>query len=506
MKKVTILLFVILMLTIVSVVGAQSYPDPGTSVTNAILQNMATGAGDTATVVVNYYNTAGSNVYSNPNVTIAPKAVVEVKTENEPLPAGFEGSAIVSSDKPIASVTSIRNTNVPGAADGTTQGAYNGASAGSETLYFPSFWAFQFIVSRVTVQNTENATANIALDFYNRQGTALGTLTTTLPPYGSRTFCGCNPADWPGGVIPAGFEDGSITVRSTNGVKLAGASVATWANRSGAYQALTDADTGTVLYSPSAFRFSSSGSINSPTLFSAVNIQNTSSTQTANVDIEFYNRDNGNLDLTLQASIPPLSAIGANTLNGGDFPASAFAALEPSPGVFDWDGAIKIISTNGVALAGTGVTNWGTDQKGGMSALASANTAANKLFLPAQYRLDFGSGWAQWSSINLQNVGTDPIDRDDLRIEYIDTNGNTIATFTGTTGTFALPFDLAPGAALGLNTRTGGDTSASAFTSFGLSMIGGIYVSSSDANDAFVATANIIYNNRASVYNAVPSN
>ena len=213
----------------------------------------------------------------------------------------------------------------------------------------------------------------------------------------------------------------------------------------GRHQALTDADTGTVLYSPSAFRFSSSGSINSPTLFSAVNIQNTSSTQTANVDIEFYNRDNGNLDLTLQASIPPLSAIGANTLNGGDFPASAFAALEPSPGVFDWDGAIKIISTNGVALAGTGVTNWGTDQKGGMSALASANTAANKLFLPAQYRLDFGSGWAQWSSINLQNVGTDPIDRDDLRIEYIDTNGNTIATFTGTTGTFAFRISLITG-------------------------------------------------------------
>jgi hypothetical protein len=91
------------------------------------------------------------------------------------------------------------------------------------------------------------------------------------------------------------------------------------------------------------------------------------------------------------------------------------------------------------------------------------------------------------------------VDADDLVIEYIDTDGNTLLTFTGS----SLPGDLASGAAVGLNTRNGGDLSGSAFESLGNSFIGGIYVSS-PAGSELVGVANIIYSNRASVYNGVP--
>src|SRR5690606_34185870 len=151
-KYGTILLLALLLLGTFALASAQgNYPDPGESVTNAIVQNM--DLNDTASLVVNYYSEDGTLAYTNSSVTISPKSVQEIKTEDEPLPSGFTGNAVISSSEPLANVTSIRNSNVPGDPDGFTQGAYNGMAQGASTIYFPSFWAFEFIVSRVTVQN-----------------------------------------------------------------------------------------------------------------------------------------------------------------------------------------------------------------------------------------------------------------------------------------------------------------------------------------------------------------
>ena len=502
MKKITIVsILVVLVLGVVGISWAQSFPASGTTVSNSIIQNMATGTGENATIVIDYYDQAGNNVYTNSSVILAPKAVTEVQAQKEPLPSGFVGSAIVSSDRAVGAVTSLRNQNVPGAADGETQGAYNGAPVGKDTIFFPSFWAFQWIVSRFTVQNTENAAADIEIDYFKRDGTFVGTKTDTLPAYGSKTYCGCNPSDWPSSVIPAGFLDGAVTVRSTNGKLLAGASTATRTQEDSAYQALTGGDQGTVLYAPSAFRFNSSQPIvqgTPPVLFSAVNIQNTSQTTAAEVTIEYYNRKTGAKDLFIDTTIAPGSATGANNYNGGDFDSNLFKALKTNVDG-DWDGSVKIISNNGIPLVGTGITQWGGDHKATMYALIPATNSAKTLFLPAQYRHDYGgSSLQQWSSLNLQNVGASTISKDDLFIEYIDTGGNTLLTLTGTD-----IFDLASGAALGANTRNGGDLDKTLFDSFGTKFIGGIYVYSTDSSAELVATANIVYTNRASTYNAI---
>jgi hypothetical protein len=502
MKKITVLsLLVVLILGVVGITWAQSFPASGTTVSNSIIQNMATGAGENATIVIDYYDQAGNNVYTNSTVVLAPKAVTEVQAQKEPLPSGFVGSAIVSSDRPVGAVTSLRNQNVPGAADGETQGAYNGAPVGKDTIYFPSFWAFQYIVSRFTVQNTENAQATIEIDYFKRDGTKIGTLADSLPAYGSKTYCGCDPADWPGGSIPAGFLDGAITVRSTNGKLLAGASTATRTQEDSAYQALTAGDQGTILYAPSSFRFNLSNPVvqsTPPVLFSAVNIQNTSSTDPAPVTIQYFNRKTGLMDLELHTTILPGSATGANNFNGGDFDYNLFKDLKTNVDG-DWDGSVKIISDNDIPLVGTGITQWGGDHKATMYALIPATNSAKALFLPAQYRHDYGTAsLQQWSSLNLQNVGSTTISKDDLFIQYIDTNGNTLLTLTG-----ADIFDLAPGAALGANTNNGGDLDKILFNSFGTKFIGGIYVYSTDATAQLVATANIVYTNRASTYNAI---
>jgi hypothetical protein len=487
----------VLLLLVAGISYAQGYPQPGLSTSNTVVQNMATGSGQVATLIVSYYSTDGVKQYENTTVKINPKSVKEIKAEDEPLPAGFSGAAVVSSDQPIAAVVSIKNTNVPEAPDGFTQGAYNGTStAGTSTsIFFPTVWGFNGIVSRVTVQNAEAGTNNIKLDFYDRSGNFLGSSNEALNAYGSRTYYLGNTSDLPSGW-PSGFQDGSITITSTDNKMLAGASTATWPNRAGAYQALSPNDQGTVLYAPSHYRFKQNPSDSEYTLFSAVNIQNTSSSTTAQVKVEYFTRgdNSGTPALTLNTTIPPLSARGLNTKNGGDLDASVFDPLGTS-----WDGSVTITSENDVPLVGTGITNWGVAGNAGIYALVSDTSAADTIFIPAQYRLAQGSTWNQWSALNLQNVGTTTVNAADLTVEYIDTNGNTIKTFTGA----QLPGNLAPGAAFGLNTRNGGDLAASAFDSFGTSFIGGIYITGPAGSD-LVAVSNIIYKNRASVYNGFP--
>lgn len=504
MKKLSVVVVLTLTLAmLVSVAQARplnQYPDPGTSVTNIVVQNTSPTAGDTAAVTVEYYDTSGNLDYTNQgSITIEPKAVEEIKTENEPLGDGWEGSAVMMSDKPLAAIVSVKNTNVPGAPDDYTQGAYNGTLAGAETLYFPSLYAFEFIVSRLTVQNVDSTQATVYVSYYDRSGTYLGVKQATIPAYSQKTFNLGSASDVP--FDPTTFTDGSAVVTSTN--KLAGAAVTTWGDRSAAYQALTDANKGATLYAPSHYRYKYDPGAADYTLFSALNLQNTSSSTVANVTATYVSRADGTTALVKTFTIAPLSAKGLNTKNGGDFPASDFDPLSyAGGGVPDWDGSVTVTSDQ--PLVGICNTGWDAAGSAGAYAMVTESDGADTVFVPAQYRIDWGNGWAQWSAINLMNVGGSTIAANDLSIQYIDTAGNEVVTFTGTD----LPGDLGAGAALGLNTKNGGDLDASAFNGFpsegGLPrFIGGIYITA-PSGSKLVGVANIIYDNRASVYNAFP--
>jgi hypothetical protein len=474
--------------------AAGGYPDPGTSVTNIVTQNLATGTGETADVIVDYYDPAGNLDHSHTGIVIAPTAVKEIKTQDEPLGDGWIGSAVMSSTYPLGAIVSIKNTDVPGADDGLTQGAYNGTAMGATELYFPSLYAFEFIVSRLTVQNTEDTQATIYMAYYDRNGNKMGSdYEATLGAYSQRTFYLGDSADVP--FDPANFVDGSAKVWSDH--VLAGAAVTTWGNRSAAYQALTPDNQGDTLYAPSHYRFMADPPSGEWTLFSALNLQNTSATDVANVTATYVSRDTGAVALIKSFDIQPLSAAGLNTKNGGDFPANDFCDLSYAGScVADWDGSVEIVSSQ--PLVGINNTGWDAAGKAGAYALVTrADAASNEMFFPAQYRLDWGSGWAQWSAANIMNVGASTIAAADLHIDYIDQDGNVILSLSGSD----LPGDLEAGAALGLNTRNGGDLDASTFEPLGLQFIGGIHVTAPSGSE-LVGTANIVYSNRASVYNA----
>ena len=197
------------------------------------------------------------------------------------------------------------------------------------------------------------------------------------------------------------------------------------------------------------------------------------------------------MDVTIQ----PGAAAGLNTANGGDLSASQFNPLGT-----DWDGSILVKSNNNVDIVATNVTQWGTTGKAAISALVADAGASNILFLPAQYRLQSGGNWNQWSSVNIQNVGTTSVAAADLTVTYVDTSGNVVASFSGSSLPSNVQSGLAAGSAMGLNTRNGGDLSASAFNGFGTSFIGGVKIEG-PAGSKLIATANIVYSDRASSYN-----
>lgn len=513
------LLAVSLVVINVGAAFAQQYPQPGDGTTNAVVQNKNM-SGQSATVVETYYRPDGTVAVTTSGTVIQSRAVREFKTAEVPgLPSGFQGSAVLGSNEGLAAVVSIQYRNVPGDIldpSRQTQAAYNATSAPATTLYFPSVWRFNAIVSRISIQNTENQPANITLTFKKRDGAAAGSLNATLPAYGQRTFYLGNASDVPPN-FPADFRDGSVTVESTNGRLLAGASTATWANRAGAYQGLTESNKGKVLYAPSHYRFIFNAPANWQnlpatqwTLYSALNLQNTSTTATANVKLTYTARGATTPSLVKNITIPPLSAAGLNTQNGGDFPATDFYALSKAGnGLPDWDGSVLIESDQD--LVGTNVTNWGSLGYADLYALAGPSEGSNLLFLPAQYRLHYTntSGWSQWSAVNVQNIGDTTISESNLFIDFVDVNGNVVKSFTGAELNPATKGDgLGPGEAIGLNTRNGGDLPASAFNSFPTvsgrpSFIGGVIVRA-PAGSKLLAVGNIVYFNRASVYNGVP--
>jgi hypothetical protein len=467
---------VALLVVLTTVASAQTYYDPGIADTNVVLQNKATGAGEVANVVVAYYDTDGNLDYTNSSIQINPLAVREVKTTEEPaLPDGWEGSAVVSSDRELAAIVSIRWRN-SGRGDGWTQGAYVGLSEGSRELYMPAVYRHPNLVSRITVQNTESTQATIYMNYYDRDGAFRGTFVDNIPGYAQETYFLGNNGDVPPGVS-AGFVDGSIYITSTN--RLAGVAVTTWAEQGSAYQSLKSG--ATTLYAPSHYRHQLGGAWN---IYSAIILQNTTATP-ATVYLRYINRSTGNEDLLIVDTIPPFSARGFNTLTGASVPASTFDVLGTN-----WAGSVNITSTQ--PIVGVCNTLWARQKLAGTYALVSPDDGSDVIYVPAQYRR-LGIAIEQWSAINLQNVGDAAVN--DITVRFIDQSGNTVKQFTG--------ISLQPGQAVGLNTRTGGDYPASEFNALGTNFIGGAYITA-PAGSKLVAVANIVYTNRGSVYNGIP--
>lgn len=174
MKRISlVLVFLFILVLSVSATFAQGIPGAGWW-SGQQVQNV--GAGD-ATVVVTAYDSTSTATYTAQQV-IASGAAFTFTPLNSfgSMPAGFQGSAIVSADQPIKAIVNVTNqlAGSLGVTGGKAAAQYQGTdgSATASTLYFPLAKGDHFgKTTSFYIQNAGTATASgVVATFTMRNG------------------------------------------------------------------------------------------------------------------------------------------------------------------------------------------------------------------------------------------------------------------------------------------------------------------------------------------------
>ena len=468
LKRITIGLTVIASLAFGALVFAGS-PDPGSGAVNFTVMNTET-SGD-ATVNASYVNQSGAVVSTIPQ-TIAQQSSQGFPITSSNVPAGFVGSAVISSDKEIVAFAQMIWSG--GAfGDGKSAGAYNGFSEGANTLYFPSLKAldgnqFSIVAIQSAESPSESETVTFDIAFYDRTGNLDATMSSQSINKGANTLIDLLddvnlPANW----------NGSATVTSSS--PIAGVATTHWKEYSTAYSAITAG--GETAYIPEARRRLNSGSWDQ---FAGIIVQNLDTSTASTVTVEWYDRS-GNLLHSFNDTIAANSSKGYNTRYGADIP--NLSALESDLGD-TWNGSIIVNSTNGTDIAAVTNLQWvnsaGTGPAGtSFTSFASGN---NTVLIPASFRRTSGGGWNQYTGVIVQNVGSSACNN--FSVTWTDRSGTDQLTFTDS---------LDAGISHGFNTRFGADIpSGSSASSLGDEFRGSVTITGGGSCE-LVAIHNTIF-------------
>jgi hypothetical protein len=162
----------------------------------------------TANVTINYYaqdgslaGSAGDTINGNSSKTYFPLSAVS---------SGFNGSAVVSSDRPLAAITNVLTSDLLGGA------SYSGSTGGAATVSLPLVMKANFGYSTwFNVQNAGSSAADITVA-YSGQGAC--NQVATIQPGAAATFDqstnGCLPAGYVGAatVTNAGTNQPLVAV------------------------------------------------------------------------------------------------------------------------------------------------------------------------------------------------------------------------------------------------------------------------------------------------------
>ncbi len=173
--------------------------------TSLTLQNSATV---TDHVTITYRDTSG-NTAATQNVIVVARGSATEAASGAGLPAGFTGSAVITSDHKVAVISQV--------GDGKYVSAFNAVRSLDYTLYTSVFEpqvqnAVGGATSSVTVTNVGAQSTTEQIQYFNYNGETVGkTPTATLAPGASYTF---NQGDSSSG-LPTGFI-GSAVLTSSN--------------------------------------------------------------------------------------------------------------------------------------------------------------------------------------------------------------------------------------------------------------------------------------------------
>lgn len=342
-------------------------------VSSFTVQNTGTGDAD---VELKYYSRTGTleGTFTD-TIPVGSQHSYDMRTPGATVPNvanGWDGSAMVTvtNGQTIAGVGVVNQ--------GGRSSTYNAADCagltGSTTLVVPSQyrvynadptdpsnrskWSW-VLLSALNVQNLENATANVTLQYTPRDPAKNSlTINQQIP---ANSAAGFNTRGGVNGANPGVFDvlgnfwDGTVTITSDKAVV---ATVITqWFRgtgpESGYYAASNGATGATKFWVPDVRRVKVSGNF---TEFSAVIIQNIGTANTT-VTTKFYDRS-GSVVHTQTDTLTPGQGVGYNT-RAGTGGTSALGDSFEGHAVVESDGQPLAVVLNGVALNpyGSGTTN-----------------------------------------------------------------------------------------------------------------------------------------------------
>ncbi len=298
------------------------------------------------------------------------------------LPAGFNGSAVISSDTSLGVVANVTNSNFTG-----MYGSYGGFSEGAPNIALPLLMKANYgYNTEFSIQNAGSATTSVTITYSD--GVSVGP--DAIEAGRAKTYSQASEAHANGWV-------GSASVSAPGG-SIVAAGLETNKSVMFAYNSFNTASAATTLPVFPTVMANNFG------YFSGINIQNTGGSAT-NVTVAYTPISGGGSSCTETKSIPA----GGST----NFATTAWDASDPSPAtntcangaLFVGRGAVSINSASMPLVAVVNQLNIASN-KGSAYDGFNPSLATSKVVLPLIMDRNYGF----FTGFNLMNVGTGPVD------------------------------------------------------------------------------------------------
>ncbi|MBC7262628.1 MAG: hypothetical protein H5T63_11535 [Chloroflexi bacterium] len=463
----------LLLSLLVSSVSAQGV-DPGTGKTNIFMQNLGT---ENAQVSVKFYREdSGAIDWDTTLDPIPPLGSRYLLFTQFGVADNWAGAGELASTQPLAAIVNMFW-------DGSnTAATYTGVDAPATEVYLPGLSKITGVQTRVSVQNTESVQTTVNLNFYNRNGTLVGTKVDTIPAKAEKTYYldqvpECN--------FSATGGNGALYITSSPAKISAMASIHT-ARWSAAYSGVSSGDT--TIWVPGVFRKLSG---TTPSLYSAVTIQNLGNT-TANVTINLLGIP-GQANYSFNAQIPAKASYGVNTVSVGQMDPTIWNAMVAAIGN-NWQGSIKVTSDQPLTASGFYFMPSATQDILGYNGFRDVD-ATTKLSMPAVYRKLTGAA-QQISTTLVQNLSNTP---GTLNVKFFGSDGLPKGNVAG----YNVP--LPANSSVRLHLQAGLELPAQALTDLGTEFSGAMLITST-GGQRIIGITNILYTSlgRASGYPGFP--
>lgn len=372
MKKVALFLLLVVVLVLAPSALAQT-PDGNYFADFQVVNLSAT---DAATISLDFYNQAGTLVASVPD-TIAADSSTTYSPLPAAVPAGFNGSVVISSNQPVAAISNVKSNG------GDYGSSYSSLAGGSNTVSLPLINRNFFgIDTWFNVQNTGSSATTVTVSYSDAPTCDQ---TATIQPNAATTF------DQDGHTCLGDNYNGAATITTDEGGdEVAAVVMQVFGGGLLAYNGFAAGDTSPVIPLVTNNVFG---------IMTGIQLQNQGGTAT-NVEVTYVASDG--TDCTESASIP---AGGAETFSINVFgPGAGNTTSNCIEGEY-WIGSASVTS-NSASQPLVGIVNQTNFNIGGSSSYGAFSPSAATGTIVMPLLMDAFNIWTGWSVMNVGAADT----------------------------------------------------------------------------------------------------